>query len=307
MSYASTGTSLSDKTRYELFARTVPPDTFQALALVHVVESFAWSYVSIVSSEGQYGDSGMKAFLQEARARNVCIAVNVKVPYSAQEAAFDAVFAHLLTKPSARAVVLFVRMEDARGILAAAARASAPDFFTWVASDGWGKEDKLVRGLEAVAEGAITVELQTTRIPEFDAYMAALTPASNARNPWFPEYWQQLFSCRLTPAPDDAAAAATDPPFESLCDPRLRLNMSREGYTQETKVQFVVDAVYAFAHALHAAWSDLCAGRPAAACLPLKQLDGRTFYSRYLLRVNFTGSFLPSCLCVCASHCCCCG
>jgi len=146
VSYASTGTSLSDKTRYDYFARTVPPDTFQALALVDVVTSFNWSYVSIVSSEGQYGDSGMKAFIHEARARNICIAVNEKVPNSANELQFDLIFANLLTKPNAKAVVLFVRMEDARGILKAAKRAKNINFFTWVASDGWGKEEKLVEG-----------------------------------------------------------------------------------------------------------------------------------------------------------------
>ena len=30
VSYASTSVALSDKTRYELFARTVPPDNYQA-------------------------------------------------------------------------------------------------------------------------------------------------------------------------------------------------------------------------------------------------------------------------------------
>ena len=187
VSYASTGTSLSDKTRYDFFARTVPPDTFQALALVDVVQSFNWSYVSIVSSEGQYGDSGMKAFIHEARARNMCIAVNEKVPHSASSEHFDMIFAHLLTKPNAKAVVLFVRMEDARGILKAAQRANNINFFTWVASDGWGKEEKLVEGVEEVAEGAITVELQTTIIKEFDTYMKSLNPSNNKRNPWFNE------------------------------------------------------------------------------------------------------------------------
>lgn len=187
VSYASTGTSLSDKSRYDYFARTVPPDTFQALALVDVVQSFEWSYVSIVSSEGQYGDSGMKAFIHEARARNICIAVNEKVPHSASDEQFNIIFEHLLTKPNARAVVLFVRMEDARGILKAAKRAQNINFFTWVASDGWGKEEKLVEGVEEVAEGAITVELQTTIVKEFDSYMNSLTPFNNKGNPWFPE------------------------------------------------------------------------------------------------------------------------
>ena len=92
-----------------------------------------------------------------------------------------------MTKPNARAVVLFVRMEDARGILQAAQRAKIINFFTWIGSDGWGKEEKLVEGVEEVAEGAITVELQTTNIAEFDEYMKALNPRDNTRNPWFKE------------------------------------------------------------------------------------------------------------------------
>lgn len=53
----------------------------------------------------------MKAFIANARHRNICIAVNEKVPHSANKFQFDIIFANLLKKPNARAVVLFVRME----------------------------------------------------------------------------------------------------------------------------------------------------------------------------------------------------
>ena len=284
MSYASTGTSLSDKTRYELFARTVPPDTFQALALVDVARAFNWTYVSIVSSEGQYGDSGMKAFLAEARARNVCIAVNEKVPHAARDQHFDSVLAHLKTKPAAHTVVLFVRMEDARGLLKAAERARHQA--TWLASDGWGREDKLVEGVESVAEGAITTELQSERIPAFDAYFTALTPHGNRRNPWFNKYWHQVFAC--------------EPDGQRDCSSDLRLGPAT-GYAQEAKVRFVVDAVYAFAHALHAAWLDACPSRSRACGLSWAQMDGAHFYRDYLLRVNFTGE-CSSCFFACATR-----
>lgn len=52
ISPASTAKALSDKTRFDYFARTVPPDTFQSIALVDIVKSFNWSYVSTVHSEG---------------------------------------------------------------------------------------------------------------------------------------------------------------------------------------------------------------------------------------------------------------
>lgn len=34
----------------------MPPDTFQAIALVDVVKMFNWTYVSTIASEGSYGE-----------------------------------------------------------------------------------------------------------------------------------------------------------------------------------------------------------------------------------------------------------
>lgn len=57
ISPASTAKTLSDKSRFDLFARTVPPDTFQSVALVDIIKNFNWSYVSTIHSEGSYGKS----------------------------------------------------------------------------------------------------------------------------------------------------------------------------------------------------------------------------------------------------------
>lgn len=62
ISYASTGQELSDKTRFGYFSRVVPPDTYQAQALVDVVKAFGWSYVSTVADEGNYGEKGIATF-----------------------------------------------------------------------------------------------------------------------------------------------------------------------------------------------------------------------------------------------------
>ena len=56
ISYASTSTELSDKTRFEFFSRVVPPDNFQATAMVEIVKKFGWKYVSTISVEGGYGE-----------------------------------------------------------------------------------------------------------------------------------------------------------------------------------------------------------------------------------------------------------
>ncbi|TDH13678.1 hypothetical protein EPR50_G00036040 [Perca flavescens] len=67
VSYASTAPELSDNTRYDFFSRVVPPDTYQAQAMVDIVKSMHWNYVSTVASEGNYGESGVDAFIQKSR------------------------------------------------------------------------------------------------------------------------------------------------------------------------------------------------------------------------------------------------
>lgn len=260
----------------------MPPDTFQSIALVDVVKSANWSYVSTVYSEGSYGEYGIEVFTKEATERNVCIATAVKVPGAADDRVFDGIIQKLSKKSNARAVVLFTRAEDARGILEAARRSNLSQPFQWLASDGWGRQIKLVEGLEEEAEGAITVELQSENIPGFDEYMASLTPDTNRRNPWFGEYWEEVFGCVLR-----KTTGPPGPQNGTVCSPQLRLT-SEAGYEQESKVQFVVDAVYAFALALHNLQKDVCV-KSEGLCASMANYDRGAFYRNYLLNVSFTG------------------
>jgi len=77
-----------------------------------------------VYSEGSYGEYGIEVFTREATERNVCIAAALKVPSAANDKVFDDIIQRLSKKPNARAIVLFTRAEDARGILEAARRSN---------------------------------------------------------------------------------------------------------------------------------------------------------------------------------------
>lgn len=58
-------------------------------------------------------------------------------------------------------------------------------------------------------------------------------------------------------------------------------------YEQEGKVQFVIDAVYAMAHALHNMHQDLCPGAMGL-CAKMDPVEGRLLLS-YIRAVNFNG------------------
>uniref|UniRef100_T1IT32 G-protein coupled receptors family 3 profile domain-containing protein n=1 Tax=Strigamia maritima TaxID=126957 RepID=T1IT32_STRMM len=280
ISPASTGEMLSDKTRFEFFARTVPPDNFQALALVDIVQQLNWTYVSTVASEDQYGEAGIDRFQREARARNICIGASEKVPHKANASAFDAIVRNL-ERNAARGVVLFIVSDDLRGVLLAAKRANVS--LSWVASDAWGRQAKLLEGLEDVAEGAITVELEYVEMEEFDEHMMSLTPHNNSRNPWFSEFWEESFQCILSNYTQQYVQNKTQQ--LPLCSDGLRLD--RHVYTQDSKVQFVIDAVYAFAHAYHNLHTNVCGPQSRHVCPAMRSYDGFEFYWNYLLNVSF--------------------
>ncbi|KAF6312882.1 glutamate metabotropic receptor 2 [Rhinolophus ferrumequinum] len=273
ISYASTSAKLSDKSRYDYFARTVPPDFFQAKAMAEILRFFNWTYVSTVASEGDYGETGIEAFELEARARNICVATSEKVGRAMNRAAFEGVVRALLQKPSARVAVLFTRSEDARELLAATQRLNAS--FTWVASDGWGALESVVAGSEGAAEGAITIELASYPISDFASYFRSLDPWNNSRNPWFREFWEQRFRCSFRQR-DCAAHSLRAVPFE-----------------QESKIMFVVNAVYAMAHALHNMQRALCPNTTRL-CDAMRPVNGRRLYKDFVLNVKFDAPFRPA-------------
>ncbi|XP_071783393.1 metabotropic glutamate receptor 3 isoform X5 [Centroberyx gerrardi] len=273
ISYASTSAKLSDKTRYDYFARTVPPDFYQAKAMAEILRVFNWTYVSTVASEGDYGETGIEAFEQEARMRNICIATSEKVGRSNAKKSYEAVIRQLLQKPNARVAVLFLRSDDARELLSAAARLNTS--FIWVASDGWGAQESIVKGNEVTAEGAITLELSANPVPEFNRYFLSLNPVKNRRNPWYREFWEQRFQCSLGGAGAGGGGGGGGSNFEP-----------------ESKIMFVVNAVYAMAFALHKMQRSLCSNTTKL-CDSMKALDGRRLYKDYILNVSFTAPFSP--------------
>ena len=75
-----------------MFIHTVPmAAALQAKAMADMVEYFNWTYVNTVASEGEYGEMGIDAFRQEARQRNICIAVSEKISANADQERFDEV------------------------------------------------------------------------------------------------------------------------------------------------------------------------------------------------------------------------
>ncbi|ELU03139.1 hypothetical protein CAPTEDRAFT_198326 [Capitella teleta] len=185
ISYASTGIELSDKSRFGYFSRVVPPDTYQAQAMVNVVQAFGWSYVSTLADEGNYGERGIAAFETLADRAGICVAKSLKIPREVKPDTFKRLIKELLENQKAKVVILFASIDM-----------EVTEIIHWLASDSWGSKAVPVNGQEWAAEGTITILPTRNVLTEFDDYFTKLTPENNSRNPWFDEFWESHFRGR---------------------------------------------------------------------------------------------------------------
>lgn len=150
----------------------------------------------------------------------------------------------------------------------------------------------------------------------FDQYFMSRSLENNRRNIWFNEFWEDDFRCKLTRPgvkldPDKKKCTGRNTPdecglgggMEQLYikittrhhDLSVRAGEERIGqdssYEQEGKVQFVIDAVYAVAYALHSMHQDLCPGS-SGVCSNMDPVEGRSLLS-YIRAVNFNGKKTP--------------
>ncbi|XP_027858636.1 metabotropic glutamate receptor 4-like isoform X2 [Xiphophorus couchianus] len=281
VSYASTAPELSDNTRYDFFSRVVPPDTYQAQAMVDIVKAMRWNFVSTVASEGNYGESGVDAFIQKSREDGgVCISQSVKIPREPKQGEFDKIMRRLGENTNARVVILFANEDDIRRLLHAAKKANQTGHFIWVGSDSWGSKSAPVENQEEVAEGAVTILPKRQSIKGFDRYFISRTLENNRRNIWFAEFWENNFKCKLS------RHAVKKGSGLKKCTNQERIGKDSD-FEQEGKVQFVIDAVYSMAHGLHNMHKELCPGK-VGLCTKMDPING-THLLKHIRRLNFSG------------------
>uniref|UniRef100_A0A7N8WLA2 Metabotropic glutamate receptor 1 n=1 Tax=Mastacembelus armatus TaxID=205130 RepID=A0A7N8WLA2_9TELE len=277
IAYSATSIDLSDKTLFKYFLRVVPSDTLQARAILDIVKRFNWTYVSAVHTEGNYGESGMEAFKELASQEGLCIAHSDKIYSNAGEKHFDRLLRKLRERlPKARVVVCFCEGMTVRGLLMAMRRLGVFGEFLLVGSDGWADRYEVVEGYEQEAEGGITMKLQSEVVKSFDDYYLKLRLDANTRNPWFPEFWQYRFQCRLP------GHTQENKNYKKVCSGSLH-----ENYIQDSKMGFVINAIYAMAHGLHDMHKELCPGQTGL-CRAMDPIDGSKLLD-YLLKTSFGG------------------
>ncbi|NXH03144.1 GRM5 protein, partial [Loxia leucoptera] len=228
---------------------------------------------------GNYGESGMEAFKDMAAKEGICIAHSYKIYSNAGEQSFDKLLRKLRSHlPKARVVACFCEGMTVRGLLMAMRRLGLAGEFLLLGSDGWADRYDVTEGYQNEAVGGITIKLQSPDVKWFDDYYLQLRPETNHRNPWFQEFWQHRFQCRLEGFPQE------NPKYNKTCTSQMTL---RTQHVQDSKMGFVINAIYSMAYGLHNMQLSLCPGY-VGLCDAMKPIDGRKLLES-LMKTNFTG------------------
>ena len=281
ISYASSDAALSNKDLYEYLLRTVPSDNLQINAMVDLVSYFGWEYVSVIFNDNDYGISASNAFVNSAMERGICIDVKIEILSSKEsrtnETVVEAVEA--LLKSTATGVAVFTDEDTVLELFEELSKVNSTRKFVWIASDRWANSRTVHENFTEIAREMYAFQFHFDHVKEFADYFSQLTPSTNIRNPFYRENIYYHIYCDFGPGsgiycPDDLTA--------------------EPGYSQGDMVPLVIDAVYAFAHALQNFLNNNCASplrwnRYTQQCDGMKNdLIGANLLG-YLYNVTFNG------------------
>eukprot|EP00062_Callorhinchus_milii_P016861 gi/632968722/ref/XP_007900681.1/ PREDICTED: extracellular calcium-sensing receptor-like [Callorhinchus milii] len=256
VSYFSSCSCLSNREEFPAFFRTIPSDTFQARAVVRLVQRFGWTWVGSVAGDDDYGRYGTQAFTDEVKKLGVCIAFTELIPkvYSRERILQ---ITETIKRSTARVIVMFALEGDAYPLIKEVVQQNITGH-QWIASEAW-----VTSSLMATAEhlpaldGTIGFAIPRAEIPGLRDFLLQVDPFKSPENGLVKELWETMFKCSFNLKSDIVDGKSSLIP-QAKCTGSEFLNSSYTIYSDVSELRIsynVYKAVYAFAHALHNLYS----------------------------------------------------
>ena len=315
ISYASTSEELSDKTKYDFLLRTVPSDKYQAKAMAaFIADKLKWKAVYGILEEGSYGENGMQKFKAAAKEKHICV-VDTKVVTKTMQGSLNSRLNEILSEfykeKKVPGIVLFCHQKIIDEILTVLGKNKHfREHFTWIGSDGWGLHTSARRMKINVT--VFSLHAHSEKLGDFHRHYKSLRPGKNSQNPWFDRYWcwqcnKSAVNCpcneKLNYVPPDEVEPTkkgegkkgdegkTEFPTTARPATNFKFCANDRECFRDDKVAYVIDAIYAVAHALKKLYQAKCPGsnKSDSKCLKNLKVDTTEFFNIYLKNVSFVG------------------
>ena len=269
ISASATSDELSDKSRFEYFLRMTPPDKHRVEVILQFMAHFRWSYFSVVYEEGSYGENAAKMVFRVAKRRKFCIAVFEMILADATDENIEETAQKLISHPKARAVIILLSSTQ-RGVL-----------FKFLEKQGyvgqfvWLSTQTITPSDYPVGDGSLTLTTVNKRHIPFENYFRKITPSTRMTNPWVRKLWEATYKCLWNAGPEQRSCGR----YRNKPLPFFHPSLTTSAY---------MDAVYAFAHALHETITTSCPSAFIDVSNVAGCLSGRKILEN-LLNLSFSG------------------
>ena len=281
ISPSATSDELSSQMYKDLF-RTVPPDHWQAEVMADVIELFNWTYVATVGLDDSYGRNGISALEKESFDRKTfCIAFSEYIPrlgngYKIKQTV-------LKIKRRSEVAVIIVWLSGGYGsAFFAEATAQNLEGKTWILSDALTAGEAVFLSTHfKILNGSLGVKPRDYPTPEFEKHLKMITPAKSIERgtDWWEEFWRLQFNC---------SALKSNDPGVAPCEANLTLHHAVQKI-RGSYVSYLIDAVYATAHALDNIYRCSLTMHKRGMCPAVKPTVKGRDLEKYLRNISFDG------------------
>ena len=190
------------------------------------------------------------------------------VPQKYDKVKYKEIVDDILSTPQATVIILYGVESAMEPILYMIQEQAGNTSLQFVASDAVASAiNEELNKVQRITQQVFFVNLPTGRVDGFTEYFLNLSVQGNERNPWFKGFFEMFMKCTFDNLGDEN---------KPTCDPNQTLastnySIQVKDFTQS--VPLVVDAVYAFAHALHY-FLETCQKNTSQLCVPLNKIPG---------------------------------
>ncbi|XP_029441514.1 extracellular calcium-sensing receptor-like [Rhinatrema bivittatum] len=257
ISYASTVATLSDKSQFPSFLRTVPSDDLQSLGIARLINFFGWTWVGILVENNDYGLIGSQMLKEELVKAGVCVAFYEIIPLFYSQEKMQRIV-EVVKKMTARVIVVFSTAENLYLMMLAIAKSDISGK-VWIASDGWGPFPLFnEKDFFKILKGTIGITVPTGNIPMFKEYLYNLHPLRATEDIFVGQFWEEAFGCRWADPNMDQATLQELSRERKLCTGKEDLRTIDNYFFDMTNLRSTYNnynAVYIVARALHAMYT----------------------------------------------------
>ena len=184
----STGSSSSSR---RINFAAVPPTRIEIEAIVDILSTLSWKFVTLIVHEGEIGQKKVVEFKNLAFRRGICVRRIIRIYYAVSSYEISKAVSILRQETNATVAVSFVDSSLIRGILQ-----SDMQGVQFVIGTSFRASRNEITFNKNTTKGLLILQHDDTRDEEFNKYFMGLKPASNSF-PWLNEFWSEVFQCTI--------------------------------------------------------------------------------------------------------------